>query len=72
MIWPRAVAGRPLPLVTAPAPELADGSLCARGPRLPGLTMVAQKGREQGKFWQVWPIVGGVGNGVRRRFQAGI
>ena len=38
------IIGRPFPLVTVPVGELGDGSLHAPGPRLPILTMAAQKG----------------------------
>ena len=40
------VTGRQLPLVTVPACELEDYWLHAMGPRLPGLTMAAKKGRK--------------------------
>ena len=48
------VTGRQLPPVTAPDPELGDGLLHTTRPRLPRLTMAAQKG------WKNTGVLAGV------------
>ena len=46
-----------------PAGQLADAFLQAMGKTPTTLTMAAKKGRKIQECWQMYPTVGGVGNG---------